>query len=225
MRVAAEGNRGSRVRAVRAVRAVGAVRTVRAVGAGALVLALALLAGMPCRASGPLDGILACRHVADNASRLACFDRESAALANPAHASAAGAPEPRAAPSPAAVARAQPSRGDTAAAGNAAAPGATLDPQQTFGLAPERILAREEAVRRLPPQLDHITAHIAFISATADGRAVFTLDNHEAWVQLVPGEDLYAKPGDVVKISRALLGSYWLVVKSRRGGCKVTRLR
>ena len=107
----------------------------------------------------------------------------------------------------------------------ARAPGAGLDPQQTFGLAPEKILAREEAAERLPSQLDHITAHIEFVSKTADGRDVFTLDNHETWAQLVPGEDLYAKPGDVVKISRAMLGSYWLVVKSRRGGCKVTRLR
>ena len=191
----------------------------RAIGAGTLVLALAFLAGAPSRAAGSLDGILACRRLADGSSRLACFDRESAALAHAAHSPVAALHEPHTAPSPVAAALTQPSRGDTAARG------ATLDPQQTFGLAPEKILAREEAARRLPPQLDHITAHVVFVSKTADGRDVFTLDNHEAWAQLVPGEDLYAKPGDVVRISRAMLGSYWLIVQSRRGGCKVTRLR
>lgn len=88
-----------------------------------------------------------------------------------------------------------------------------------------KILAQEEAAARLPRELDHITAHIAALGRTPDGRAVFTLDNHEVWAQLVPDEDLYAKPGDSVKISKALLGSYWLALQSRRGGCKVTRLQ
>lgn len=198
---------------------VSTVRSVRTVGAGALVLALTFLVGAPSRAAGPLDGILACRRLADSASRLACFDRESAALAHPAHSQVRAAPEPHTAPSAAAVERAQPSRSD------APTVDANLDPQQTFGLAAGKILEREEAAQRLPRQLDSISAQIELVSRTADGRDVFTLDNHEMWAQLVPGDDFYAKPGDVVKISRAMLGSYWLVVKSRRGGCKVTRLR
>lgn len=173
------------------------VRTVGVVGAGTLVLALTFLVGAPSRAAGPLDGILACRRLADSASRLACFDRESAALANPAHTPVGAASVPHPAPSP----------------------------QQTFGLAPGKIIEREEAAQRLPRQLDHLAAHIEFVSKTADGRDVFTLDNHQVWAQLVPDDDLYAKPGDAVEISRAMLGSYWLAVKSRRGGCKVTRLR
>jgi hypothetical protein len=35
----------------------------------------------PCFASGPVDALLACRRIEANAARLACFDRESAALA------------------------------------------------------------------------------------------------------------------------------------------------
>ena len=193
------------------------VGAVGSVSVGTLVLAL--LVGAPARAAGPLDGILACRQLADSSAKLACFERESAALANLAHSPVPAAPARHAAPSPAIVEREQPSRS------GAPALDASLDPQQTFGLAPGKILAREEAAERLPPQLDHITAHIEFASRTADGRDVFTLDNHEVWAQLVPGDDLYTKPGDVVKISRAMLGSYWLAVKSRRGGCKVTRLR
>ena len=215
MRIEAGGMRAWHVSTVRTVRS---VRSVSA-GAGALALALTFLVGAPSQAAGPLDGILACRRLAESASRLACFDRESAALASRAHSPVRAAPEPHTAPSPAAVELAQPSRA------GAPAVGASLDPQQTFGLAPGKILEREEAAERLPRQLDSITANIEFVSRTADGRDVFTLDDHEVWAQLVPGDDFYAKPGDVVKISRAMLGSYWLVVKSRRGGCKVTRLR
>jgi hypothetical protein len=53
---------------------------------------------------------------------------------------------------------------------------------------------------------------------------VFTLDNGQVWRQISTEADLLAKQGDAVTISRGLLGSYWLALKSKRG-CKVTRLR
>jgi hypothetical protein len=53
---------------------------------------------------------------------------------------------------------------------------------------------------------------------------VFTLDNDQVWRQLAAEGDLLAKEGDAVTVSRGLLGSYWLQLKSGRG-CKVTRLR
>ena len=176
--------------------------------AGAIALAFTFLGPVPSWASGPVAGILACDRIADSSSRLACFDREAVMLRNLSRA-----------PSCADLKPDQPSRN------TAAVHSAGLNPQQTFGLPPMKILAREEAAERLPPQLDRITADIKEVSKAADGRDIFTLDNHEVWVQLVPDADLYAKPGDVVEISRAALGSYWLSLKSRRGGCKVTRLR
>ena len=150
--------------------------------------------------------------------RLACFDRESAALAN--GTGTAAPPTPRAAPSRALVAGAQTAR--TAAP---AALSASLDPRQTFGMPPEKLLEREEAAQRLPPALDHITARIQSVSKAADGRDIFLLDNQEIWAQLAPDDTFYVRSGDAVRISRAMLGSYWLALQSRRGGCKVTRLR
>jgi len=41
---------------------------------------------------------------------------------------------------------------------------------------------------------------------------------------LANGDDLLARPGDTVTISRAALGSYWLKTASGRG-CKVSRVR
>ena len=49
----------------------------------------------PCYAAEPLAGLLACRTLSDAAARLACFDRETAALeAKVAAPAAAAAPRP-----------------------------------------------------------------------------------------------------------------------------------
>lgn len=96
---------------------------------------------------------------------------------------------------------------------------------QTFGLAPLQIAARQAAAERLPQQVNHITARVAGLSRAADGREIFTLSNHEVWVQLEAGSRSHGRVGDAVRISRGWLGSYWLSLKSRRWGCKVTRIR
>ena len=148
-------------------------------------------AAAPCFASDSLGALLACRGIAASAARLACFDRESAALAAP-----STAPAPR-----------------------------SLDPRETFGLAPMTVAARAEAAAHAPKALDSLTVHIASVTKAADGREIFTLDNHQIWVQLIAdGTWLDTKPGEQVTISRGWLGSYWLRLSSKRG-FKVTRVR
>jgi hypothetical protein len=95
---------------------------------------------------------------------------------------------------------------------------------QTFGIPPGQILAREQAAQRAPQPLVHIEAHIVGMAGTGDGREIFTLDNHQVWVELEPDGDLYAKPGEAVEISRGWLGSYSLRPRSRRSA-KVMRLQ
>ena len=150
----------------------------------------------PARASD-IEALLACRKIAPSAARLSCFDRESAALAENVRAGAPAA---------------------------AAAGAAHLTPQQTFGLAPMQVAAREEAAGRLPQQLKRLSAHITALARAADGREIFTLDNHQVWAELQPDEDVRARAGEPVTISRGMLGSYWLSLPSREG-CKVTRMR
>jgi hypothetical protein len=159
---------------------------------GAIIgIAAALGASSPCFASGSLAALLACRGIQASAARLACFDRESAALA--------------AKPTPAAS--------------------GSLNPRDTFGLAPMAVAARAEAAAHAPKPLDSMTAHIMSVSRAADGREIFTLDNHQVWVQLIPdGNWLDARPGEGAQISHGWLGSYWLRLASGRG-FKVTRVR
>jgi hypothetical protein len=171
--------------------------------AGGMVIGLAWNA--PCLASESLVGLLACRDVTDAAARLACFDREVAALA----------------PSLRAVGSAPPAS-TTTAAKTPAHP--VPDPQQQFGLPERAVAAQEIAAGRRAADATKIEAHVARVAPAADGRVVFTLDNDQVWRQLAAEGDLLAKEGDAVTVSRGLLGSYWLQFKSGRG-CKVTRLR
>lgn len=159
-------------------------------------------------AAGAINALLACRHIAGDAARLACFDRTSEALAKSAVAGSA--------PRPATAARAR-SQGALAAAG--------LTSAQTFGLAPLQIAARQAAAEKLPRQVNHIAARITGLARAADGREIFTLSNHEVWVQLEAGSRSHGRVGDAVRISRGWLGSYWLSLESRRWGCKVDRIR
>jgi hypothetical protein len=203
--------------AVRAPRAARIVTGWRA--ASWIIMAMALMLGRHAEASQSLDGLLACRKIASSAARLACFDRQSAAIA--AHrARIAGRRPPASAPPAIPV---QPATPRVALAGAAAAHGSALDPVQTFGLPEGQILAREEAAQRAPRPLEHIEAHIVGLAGMGDGREIFTLDNGQVWEELEPDGDLYAKPGETVEISRGWLGSYMLRLKSRRSS-KVTRL-
>jgi hypothetical protein len=179
----------------------------------------------PCLASESLVGLLACRDVTDAAARLACFDREVAALAPSLSADGsappASTPPASAAPTSAASASAAPASTTTAAKAPAHP---VLDPQQQFGLPERAVAAQEIAAGRRAAEATKVEAHVARVAPAADGRVVFTLDNDQVWRQLAAEGDLLAKEGDAVTVSRGLLGSYWLQLKSGRG-CKVTRLR
>jgi hypothetical protein len=180
-----------------------------------LIALLCLMCALPCGAAEPLAGLLACRSLSDAAARLACFDRETAALAN----------------APAAANVAPPAATASASAPTAAAPAPAparsapvLDAQQSFGLNGSAIAANEEASGARPPKVSKIEARIVALALTGNGRTLFTLDNTQVWQQLESNGDVLARLGDTATLSRGLLGSYWLQLKNGRG-CKVTRVR
>jgi len=156
----------------------------------------------PSLAAEPLAGILACRAIADSAARLACFDRESAGLA--------------AAPTAAASASAP-------ATPAASAADATAASKANFGLSEGEVAKKEVAAGKRPADTKEIEAHIAAVSTTGVGFAVFTLDNGQVWIEITPDGDLMSNPGDTVKLSRGLLNSYWLQNRNGRGA-KVHRV-
>jgi hypothetical protein len=161
----------------------------------------------PSLASDPLSALLACRDVADPTARLACFDRAAAVPPAKAAVTITPTPVPTSSVSTAPVQQAP-----------------VLDPQQQFGLPERAVVAKEVAAGTRAADAGNIQAHITRVDQAADGRTIFTLDNDQVWRQLLTEGDLLTRPGDLVTISRAFLGSYWLQTASGRG-CKVTRLR
>ena len=157
---------------------------------------------LPCNATETLTDLLACRALTDSAARLDCFDRQTLALAGTAPSISAPTP----------------------ALGAPALGAPALGALQTFGLSDSSIAAHEQAVGARPRKLLKIEARIVGLALTGDGRTLFTLDNTQVWQQIDSDGDSLAKLGDSATISRGLLGSYWLQLKSRRG-CKVGRVR
>jgi len=180
--------------------------------------AVAAAAASSCFAAGSIGDLLACRRIEASAARLACFDRESGALAM----QLSGAP---AAPQPAAPAAPQPQPAAPIAQQAPAASQAQLNPRETFGFAPQQIAEQAEAAMHAPKPLESLTVNISGITKGADGREIFVLDNHQVWVQLeANGDWLDVHPGEQVTISRGWLGSFRLSLPSHRG-FKVTRVR
>lgn len=162
----------------------------------ALAVVLLVSGWRPCLAADPVADILACRAVPQASARLACFDRESARL-GAARDAAARQPEHSAPP---------------------------LDARQTFGLPEGAIAAKEVSAGVRAQPLARISGRVTALSESADGRLIFTLDNGQVWMELLPDHDLLAQPGETATVKRQMFGSYWLQLQTGRG-CKVTRVR
>ena len=67
---------------------------------------------------------------------------------------------------------------------------------------------------KAPAAPQSLQAHITSISADSLRRDSLLLDNGQTWVVLEG--DVYAKPGDLVEIRRAALGSFLMSTPSRR---------
>ncbi len=184
-----------------------------ALSATFLIIASTCCAEVP-NARNPAE---VCRAVADNAERLACYDRiygspapQTAALArDPAAAEAAGVASPVTVSPPAiAAAAAMPLLAPVAAA-----PGADTVAQFGRSAAQRRASAGQPT---LPPKLENITGTVTELHRDANGEFVVTLDNSQVWRQIELDSRAWPEKGDTVTIRRAALGSFLLVTPDHR---------
>ena len=153
---------------------------------------LGALAAMPASAADPTRAELgACRELANDSDRLACYDRAvGRILAQPA--------APKSAPAAAAPAAAATSAEDN------------------FGR--DRVLAAEEAKRREQEAraAGELNASVTAIETRIDGLMTITLDNGQVWRQSRPDSMFRLKVGDQVKIQPGSLKSFILSGPSNR---------
>jgi hypothetical protein len=157
------------------------------------------------------ESLRACRSQADDAKRLACYDR----VAGRAEASApAAAVKPAAAAVPAAA---------PAAAPTVAAP-ASPTAEDKFGK--ERALEAQETKRAAEESrsVGEISALVTRIDTRMDGLMTFTLDNGQVWRQNAPDSRFRLQTGDQVRIQSGSLNSFILSGPSKRS-TRVTRVQ
>lgn len=154
-----------------------------------------------------------CVAIADDAARLACYDRAMGHTAAP-------KPAPVAPTAPAAPAAA------AAATSAAAAPVAPVkkDPVGEFGLSEQAKQAKDPAkAAEAAAAPDSITGRVMSVRWRKYGEFVVTLDNAQVWAQIEPMPSAVVRVGDTVTIKKALFGSYTLVTAGRIG-TKVRRI-
>ena len=151
-----------------------------------------------------------CVTIADDAARLACYDRAMGRTAAP-------KPAPVTPVAPAAAA---------AATSAAAAPAAPVkkDPVGEFGLSEQAKQAKDPAkAAEAAAAPDSITGRVMSVRWRKYGEFVVTLDNAQVWAQIEPMPSAVVRVGDTVTIKKALFGSYTLVTAGRIG-TKVRRI-
>src|SRR5439155_548569 len=146
-----------------------------------------------------LAEIARCAGIGDSSARLTCFD--SAALRTDSARAVRQAEEPR----------------DRVEGPERSGPPQTVTRAEDFGKPPP------------PPKITRITATVLELARTARGRAIFILDNGQAWRQ-VDSDDTAVQapqPGKPMKIAiaRAMLGTYSLTIEGRNGLIKVGRVK
>ena len=165
---------------------------------GLLLLAAALLTSPTVRADEPRR----CAALADDQSRLACYDSIFGRPAAPARVDSSAIAAPATATGVA----------GTVAAAPAAAKAA--NPEADFGLteAAKRAREPEDSRERLP---ESISGTVAKVARQPAGELVLTLENGQVWTQLQVDARARVAVGDTVTIRKAALGSHLLVTASR----------
>jgi hypothetical protein len=181
-----------------------------------LVPPLAALLGLAVHASLALAEPRPARHpcaaVADNAARLACYDE------------AFGRPAGAAASATAASTPTAPTAANAPVA--AVTTGVAVDPagnaREEFGLnqADKRALAASQGT----PAPDSMTGKVVNVAHRATGESVVTLEGGQVWIEVDSYTSVAIRPGDVVTIRKAALGSYMLVTP-KHVATRVRRLK
>lgn len=176
----------------------------------AAALILVLVAAAPLRAADDA-ALRACRGIADDARRLACYD------------ALAGAPDTKPASTP---------QSPTTSAVAAPAPAAAAaTPANPSAPSPEELFGRDaaqsgEIIRQAAgiPQLDRLRTRITAVAEDPAGKAIVTMANGQVWNQIDRPPARLA-PGEEIEIRRAAMGSFLLVRDAGGRGIRVRRIR
>lgn len=166
-------------------------------------IAALLLAGNALGAEDIAVAVNACRAEADDARRLACYDRVAGRTS-------------AAAPGAAPVA--------SAAAAAATAPAPAAIPEDNFGREREMAYAEDQKRAEATRAVGELQSTIVGLEKRMDGLMTFTLDNGQVWRQNRPDSKFSIKQGDAIRIQPGSLGSFILSGPTKKS-TRVTRVK
>lgn len=153
-------------------------------------LLLAAPAGAAAEAPAPIRGLAACRTIGDNAQRLACFDREAAALIVSVE------------------------KNDTVLLDKQEV---RKTKRSLFGFSLPRLpfFGGDKDPDREQPEFTQIETPIKTIRNIGYGKFRFTVDDGALW-ETTEGLNAFPKPGQKVLIKKGLMGSYFIRFEGSR---------
>jgi hypothetical protein len=159
----------------------------------AVLVIPALLLAAPAQAAeppAPIRGLAACRAIADNAQRLACFDREAAALV------------------------ASVEKNETVLLDKQEV---RKTKRSLFGFSLPRLpfFGGDKDPDRDEPEFTQIDTPIKTIRNIGYGKFRFTVDDGAVW-ETTEGINAFPKPGQKVLIKKGLMGSYFIKFEGTR---------
>ena len=180
-----------------------------------LLLGTAVLAG----ADPERDALEACRNIADDARRLACYDGIPLPETAPQPSAVAETP---ATPAPPAVPEAPPAPTVAPAPASASEDGNVV--QRGLGRL-RGLFGRDEPPVEKPPELQSIDAQVVEVVKLARGNHRLTLEDGQVWREIEVKPRARYRVGDSVEIARGALGSYNLSNERTGHRIKVRRVR
>jgi hypothetical protein len=158
----------------------------------ALILPVLLFAApaSAAEAPAPIRGLAACRTIGDNAQRLACFDREAAALVTSVE------------------------KNETVLLDKQEV---RKTKRSLFGFSLPRLpfFGGDKDPDRDEPEFTQIETPIKTVRNIGYGKFRFTVDDGAVW-ETTEGVNAFPKPGQKVLIKKALMGSYFIKFEGSR---------
>ncbi len=183
------------------------------------IISILALANATAAESDLAERMLACAAETDEGPRLACYDRESAAVGDASADKESAVSTQAAAATAATTASAAETASEAEAAAAVSASVVAAEPneaelEEEFGMTRE--LAKSNPDYEAGPELRELNAVVVAVSKRPGGQKIVTLENGQVWVEKMAVFGFRVEVGDTILLKKGNFGGYRMVGRGRR---------